>query len=99
MKPGPRDIKFEMLIAGKELAELKRHTWQMGEAYGLDSRIERYQGKRPIGLWRWDMECLFDVLDLVLHDPREYPSKDSRGYQILLRLRNRLLDRYRTTYD
>ena len=45
------------------------------------------------------MECLIDVLDLVLHDPREYPSKDSRGYQILLRLRNRLHDRYRTTYD
>jgi hypothetical protein len=99
MKPGPRDIKFEMLIAGEELTELKRHTWQMGEAYGLVSRIERYQGKRPIGLWRWDMECLIDVLDLVLHDPREYPSNDSRGYQILLRLRNRLLDRYRTTYD
>jgi hypothetical protein len=49
-----------MLIDGEELAQLKRHTWLMAEAFGLDSRIERYQGKRPIGFYRWDMDCLID---------------------------------------
>jgi hypothetical protein len=55
MKPGPLDIKVHMLIQGSELAELKRHTWEMAEAFGLDSGLERYQGKRPIGLNSWDM--------------------------------------------
>ena len=58
MKPGSRDIKVNILITGEELEELQKHTWSMVEAFGLDRRIEQYKGKRPIGLYQWDMECL-----------------------------------------
>jgi hypothetical protein len=27
----------------------------MAEAYGLDTRIEKYKGTRPIGLWSRDL--------------------------------------------
>ncbi len=99
MKPGPRDTKVNMLIQGLELAELKRHTWQMVEAFGLDSRIERYRGKRPIGLYRWDMDCLIDVMATALDDPSEYPSHDAVEYQTLKRLYARMQEEYRRTFD
>jgi hypothetical protein len=38
----------------------------MAGAFGHDRRIEAYAGKRPIGLCRWDAECLLDVMDLAL---------------------------------
>ncbi|WP_289022482.1 hypothetical protein [Desulfobacter postgatei] len=56
MKPGSKDKKIKISISGKELSELQRHTWLMVEAFGLDRRIENYQGKRPIGLYRWDLD-------------------------------------------
>lgn len=40
MKPGSKDIKTDILISGEELTELKRHTWLMDEAFGLDSRYD-----------------------------------------------------------
>jgi len=39
MKPGKRDIKVKTLITGQELEELQKHTWSMGESFGLDRRI------------------------------------------------------------
>jgi hypothetical protein len=99
MKPGSRDLKVKILIAGEELSELQRHTWQMAEAFGLRSRIERYQGKRAISLWRWDMDCLLDVVPMALDDPREYPSKECSGWMALRRLQERLQAAYRSTYD
>jgi len=88
-----------MLINGEELAQLKRHTWQMVEAFGLDSRIERYQGKRPIGFYQWDMDCLIIVVDMALKDPREYPSQDSSAYLALKRLHDRLEEEYRRAFE
>ena len=35
----------------------------MAEAFGLDRRIENYQGKRPIGLFSWDFDCLLAVIE------------------------------------
>ena len=86
MKPGSRDIKYSLLITGLELEELQRHTWQMAESFGLDSRIAAYQGKRPIGLWRWDLECLQDVIAMALQDPDEYPDHSTPGYVALRNL-------------
>ena len=60
MKPGPRDHRHKLLICGDELRELKRHTYAMAEAFGLDAKIERYKGTRPITLYRWDLECRFN---------------------------------------
>lgn len=95
MKPGSRDIKVKMLITGEELDELQRHTWSMAEAFGLDRRIDKYRGKRPIGFYRWDMDCLIDVLDMALDDSNEYPDHNSSGYGAL----KSLFERMKTEYD
>lgn len=99
MKPSPRDIRVRMLISGEELAELKRHTWQMAEAFGLDSRVEQYQGKRPISFYRWDMDCLIDVVSMALDDTEEYPSKESSGYTLLKNLHARLKEECQRAFD
>jgi len=99
MKPESKDIKTNILISGGELTELKRHTWLMDEALGLDSRIEKYRGTKPIGLYRWDFECLIESIDYALNDPKEYPEKSDSGYRSLLKLHNRLKDIYQKSYD
>ena len=66
MKPGPGDVKLAILISGEELHELKRFTIDMVEAFGLDRRIETYSSKRPIGFYRWDLDCLSAVIDNAL---------------------------------
>lgn len=98
MKPGPRDVKVTILITGDELHELKRFTIYMAEAFGLDRRIEAYSGKRPLGFYRWDLDCLSAVIDNALNDKRAYPNKASRGYAALKRLQDRLDDEYRKTW-
>ncbi len=95
MKPGSKDIKLQILITGKELSELQRHTWQMAEAFGLDRRIENYQGKRPIGLYSWDLDCLLAVIDYTLDDSKQYPDKNESGYIALKSLFERLKVEYR----
>lgn len=99
MKPGKRDTKVGILITGMELKELQKHIWLMAESYGLDRRIENYRGKRAIGLYRWDMECLLDVLSIVLDDPKEYPSKGSMEYKGAQSLYQRLKRIYDSTYE
>lgn len=76
MKPGSKDKAYKILIAGPELEELKKHTWEMAESFGLDARIERYKGTRPIGLYRWDMDCLTDVSG---NRRALYPGPDREG--------------------
>jgi hypothetical protein len=99
MKPGKRDHKHNILITGAELKELKRHTYMMAESFGLDNRIERYKGKRPIGLYRWDLECLLDVIEIALSDREEYPSHDHAEYLALKNLYQRLKEEYKTHYS
>ena len=98
MKPGRGDVKLAILIAGEELHELKRFTIYMVEAFGLDRRIEAYSGKRPIGFYRWDLDCLSAVIDNALKDERAYPDKTSAGYAVLKRLQDRLENEYRNTW-
>ena len=62
----------------------------MAESFGLDRRIGNYQGVRPNGLWRWDLECMVDVIDSVLDDPEYYPSQDTPEYLAIKTLRDRL---------
>ncbi|MBT3368761.1 MAG: hypothetical protein HN416_16560 [Nitrospina sp.] len=99
IKPGSRDIKVKMLIDGEELEELQKHTWSMVEAFGLDSRIEKYKGKRPIGFYRWDMDCLIDVLSMALDDPKEYPEHKSSGYLALKTLYEKLKAEYDRNFE
>jgi hypothetical protein len=99
MKPGSKDKRVSLLIAGDELTELKRLTWLMSESFGLDTRIENYQGKRPIGLYGWDFECLLATIDHALKDDKEYPDKTASGYNALTQLSRRLLDAYHKSFD
>ena len=99
MRPGRNDRKHQILITGAELDELQCHTWMMAESFGLDRRIERYQGKRPIGLYRWDLECLIDVMASALADPKEYPSQTSPGYLALKSLYERIKQEYAEAYE
>lgn len=94
VKPGSRDRKAKVLITGMELDELQRFTGLMAESFGLDRRIANYQGVRPIGLYRWDIECLIDVIDSVVDDPAYYPTQDSSEHQAIRNLRARLQDEY-----
>jgi len=99
IKPGSKDKKVSLLIAGEQLTELKRITWLMSESFGLDTRIENYQGKRPIGFYSWDLECLLAVLDHALKDAREYPYQTTSGYNALAQLSGRLLEEYHKAFD
>jgi hypothetical protein len=83
MKPGKRDIPVRIKISGRQLSELQRHTWHMIEAFGLDSKIDNYKGVRPMSLYSWDLDCILDVLSLVLDDENEYPDKEDKGYLML----------------
>lgn len=90
MKPSPKDIKYKILITGQELIELKKFTWSMVEAFGLDHKIEQYQGKRPIGFYRWDLDCLEDVISMAVDDTKEYPDKSGIGYKAINKLYERI---------
>ena len=90
IKPGSGDRKASFLITGAELNEIQRFDWMMAESFGLDRRIINYQGIRPIGLYRWDIECLLDVINSVLDDPEYYPNQDSPEYLAIKNLRDRL---------
>jgi hypothetical protein len=98
IKPGSRDRKASILITGAELDELQSFVWMMAESFGLDRRIANYQGVRPIGLYRWDIECLVDVINSVLDDLEYYPSQDSPEYQAIKNLRDRLQAEEDTLY-
>ena len=67
MRPGKYDREHQVLIKGAELRELKE--LDLAESFGLDRRIERYQGKRPLGWYRWDLEALLGAVSLALDEP------------------------------
>jgi hypothetical protein len=99
MKPGSRDIKVQILITGQELEELQKHTWSMAESFGLDRRIDQYMGKKPIGLYRWDLEWLIDVLDFTLNNLKDYPYHESLTFGSLKNLSDRLKALYGRYFD
>ncbi len=90
MKSGSGDKKYSLRISGRELEELKKFTWQMADAFGLDDRIENYQGTRPIGFHRWDLDCLEDVTAMALRDAGEYPDQWGPGYEAMQTLHERI---------
>ena len=99
MKPGKNDIRVGVLITGDELTALKEFTGDMCEAFGLDGRFDRYQGKRPIGLYSWDFDCLLNILSCVVKDePEQSMDHDSWEYQALSRLYERLCRIYEETW-
>lgn len=91
MKPGKYDVRHQVRITGAELRELKR--LDLAESFRLDRRIARYEGRRPIGLYRWDLECLLDAVSLAAdgHDP--FVTRRSRATPKVLH------DRLQAVYD
>lgn len=96
MKPGRNDNRHRMLITGDELRELKLQVGSMAESFGLDTKIEKYQGTRPITLYRWDLECLMDVIYLALE--QDYPNKSAPDFLAPKRLGERLRLEYDLVY-
>jgi hypothetical protein len=98
MKPCPGDIRHKILITGDELRELKRHALTITEAFGLDRKIEAYKGTRPLTLFRWDLDCLMDVIESKLADEKEYPDQSAPGFLALKSLEERLRREYDRHY-
>jgi len=90
MKPGKNDIPMRIKISGAQLEELQKHTWHMAESFGLDTKIEKYKGVKPISLYSWDVDCVLDVLGFVLNDKEEYPDRNDEGYITLIKLYARI---------
>ena len=99
MKQGTNDKQYKILITGQELEELKKFTGDMAEAFGLDSRIDKYQGKRPIGFYPWDLDCLEDVLSMAVDDTNEYPDKSGPGYEAIRNLYDRIKQLHKVAYE
>ena len=98
MKPGKNDIAIKFKISGRQLDELQKHTWQMSEAFGLDTRVGNYKGIRYISFHQWDLDCLLDVIDFALNDEKEYPDEKDEGYIALNYLFVNLSQAYKETW-
>lgn len=98
MKPGSRDVKYKIMITGQELEKLKKFTGDMAESFGLDRRIENYHGKRPIDLYRWDLDCLEPVIRMTLDDKQEYPDKSGDAYKAMKQLYDRIRGIHKEAY-
>ncbi len=88
MKPGPKDIKVYLKFDDAELEILQDNTWQMAESFGLDRRIANSTGKRKVGFYMWDLECL----EMVVRDLRKEKN-------INLPLANCLYDKIKSAMD
>ena len=62
----------------------------MAESFGFDSRIYAYKGKRPIGLYRWDLECLEFTTQCAVEDTETYPDKTAPEYIAIHNLQVRI---------
>jgi len=68
MKPEKNDKKAYLRFTPEELDFLQDNTGHMAESFGLDTRAGNLMGKRAIGFYAWDLECLTDVTDIARKD-------------------------------
>ena len=95
MKIPKNEIPAKIKISGIQLEELQKQSFQMTEAFGLDRKIENYKGTRAITLYRWDIECITDILNLTLEDFSEYPDRNDIKYKELKKLNLKLKELYK----
>lgn len=88
LKPGKNDIRVSIKFEADELELLQDNTYQMAESFGLDRRIEKLTGKREVGFYRWDLNCLEDVVEGL---------KTDRNYKI--ELVNKLYDKIKSALE
>ncbi|WP_289053546.1 hypothetical protein [Carboxylicivirga marina] len=82
MKPGKNSIKAFIKFETGELELLKKNTWQMAESFGLDSRIENLTGKRKVGFYSWDLDCLESVVSDLQKSPEDKEVADRLAAKI-----------------
>ncbi|MDZ7750895.1 MAG: hypothetical protein U5S82_04385 [Gammaproteobacteria bacterium] len=99
MKPGKKDIKTNLLIQGDELDALHDVCYVFTECFGLDSRVANYKGRRPLGLYQWDYECLISGLDYVVNNERGQQGTSSDNLELLKELLERINKIYKNAYD
>lgn len=92
IKPGSGDRKFYLKLTEEEVDELVWNSSDLIECFGLDKRIEKYKGKRPISLYRWDIEALYEIYCSILeNDPdNDYSDKESLNYKAMVTLVEKL---------
>ena len=98
MKPGKRDIKTNIRIQGEELVALQNISFLLSECFGLDSRIDKYKGTRPLGLYQWDFECLIAGIEFAINDEETKKSIPVNDVDALTNLFNTINNVYRNTY-
>jgi hypothetical protein len=76
MKPGKNDIKAEIIFETDEMKLLQENTWQMDESFGLDKRINNLTGKRKVGFYSWDLDCLECVVSDLQKSPKDKEVAD-----------------------
>lgn len=74
MKTGSKDSKAFLKFEEAELELLHNNTWQMAESFGLDRRIANLTGKRKVGFYLWDLECL----EMVVADLKNEKDIDKK---------------------
>ena len=87
MKPGKNDIKAEIKFEIDELKMLQENTWQMAESFGLDRCIDNLTGKRKVGFYRWDLDCLECVVS--------YLQQSQKDKEIADRIANKIEEGYK----
>ncbi len=82
MKPGKNDVKAEIKFEIDELELLQENTWQMAESFGLDDRIANLKGKRKVGFYSWDLDCLECVVSDLQQSPQDKEIADRIAIKI-----------------
>ena len=93
IKPGKNDIKVKIKFELDELDLLQENTWQMAESFGLDMRIANLTGKREVGFYMWDLECL----EAVVMNIKETEKNTQLSEELYLKIKNAMdfIDNYR----
>jgi hypothetical protein len=101
IKPGSGDIKYYLTVTEDELDELVWNSTNLIECFGLDRRIGNYKGKRPIGLYRWDIEALYEIYSSILEEDSDnyYSDKESPQYKAMLSLVTKFKEMYDIAFD
>ena len=76
------DETYRIIVNGPELVELKRHAHQIPECHGLDRRIQRHDGNKPLVVSVAELDWLVAVLDAVLQDPKGYPCVERQPWKL-----------------
>jgi len=77
--------------------ELVCNAYELLECFGLDERIAKYKGKRPLCLYQWDIETLYEVYYSILENDsyHDYVDKQSERYRVM----RSLVDKLQLLYD